>query len=119
MLSVELSMQLSIGEKLDVISGGFPLNRFCISSLFPFAQPFRVRESPFHCGQTVDTDVLLASMSVMCAACALVVGLAGLGAWPGWEIIGSLMLSCSQRGPGGIVLEVAEVARCQTKARGT
>ena len=76
-----------------------------------------VSECPFHCGQTVDTDVLLAGMSAMCAACALVVGLAGLGAGPGWGIISSLTLPCSQQGHGGIVLEMAELAGCQIKAR--
>ena len=76
-----------------------PLSVVCISSLFPVAQLFRVRECPFHCGQAVGTDVLLGSMSAILAAHALVVGPAGLGAGPGWGI-SSLTLPCSQEGPG-------------------
>ena len=57
--------------------------------------------------------MLLASMSAILAACVLV---AGLGARPGWGIIGSLMLPFLSEDLVGIVLKMAEVAVCQTKA---
>ena len=71
------------GKSWVLYPAAYPLSIFCISSWFPVAQLFRVREGLFHCGQIVGTDVLLASMSAILAAHVMVVSLAVLGAGPG------------------------------------